>query len=293
MVGKKKFSHKIFDYCNGILLVILMMSTLYPFLYVIFASLSDSDLLMAHKGMLLKPIGFSVEAYKAVLANPQIYSGYRNTIFVVIFGTIVNIVMTSMGAYVLSKKTFYFRSALNTMVVITMFFSGGLIPNFLLVKGMGLYNSLWALIIPGAISTWNLMIMRTSFEAIPESLIESAKIDGASEFTVLFKIVIPLSMATIAVMTLWYGVGHWNAWFSAMIYLRKRELYPLQLILREILISNNTDSMLMGESAGEKASISATIIYATIMVATLPILLVYPFLQKYFVKGVMVGAVKG
>lgn len=293
MVGKKKVSHWIFDISNILFLLFLMIITLYPLVYVIFASLSDADLLIAHSGILMKPLGFSLAAYKAVFENSAIYTGYRNTIFVVLVGTAINIFMTSMGAYVLAKKSFYWRKPINTMVIVTMFISGGLIPNFLLVKGLGIYNTLWALILPGAISTWNLMIMRTSFEAIPDSLIESAKIDGASEFTVLIKIVIPLSMAAIAVMMLYYGVGHWNSWFGAMIYLRKRDLYPLQLILREILISNNTESMLGGVQSEERASISATIIYATIMVATLPILLVYPFLQKHFVKGVMIGAVKG
>ncbi len=294
MVGKRKFSHYVFDGCNAAFLVFLTFVTLYPFLFVVFASISSPSRLAAFQGFLYRPLGFSLAAYKAVLENQWIYSGYKNTLFVVVVGTFVNIVMTSIGAYVLSRKAFYWNRFLNKMVIITMFFSGGLIPTFLVVKGLGMYNSLWALIVPSAISTWNLMIMRTSFASIPDSLIESARIDGAGEFTILYKIVIPLSMATIAVMVLYYGVQHWNSWFSAMVYLRRKELYPLQLLLREILIGiGGTDSMVQDVTTGDRESVAATVIYATIIVSTLPILLIYPFIQKYFTKGVMIGAVKG
>ena len=178
------------------------------------------------------------------------------------------------------------------MVVFTMFFGGGMIPNFLLIKSLGLYDSRWAIILPGLIGTMNLIIMRSSFMAIPESLEESARIDGANDMVILFKIILPLSGPVIAVMILFYGVGHWNAWFNAMIYLRRRALFPLQLILREILIQNATEEMTLGTDRGATAALEEIIKYSTIMVATLPILAVYPFLQKYFVKGVMVGAVK-
>lgn len=294
MLEKKTIGDRIFDAVNSLLLTSLMIMTLYPFLYVIFSSFSESNKLMAQTGLLLKPAGFSLASYEAVFQNPMIFSGYRNTIFIVVVATAYNIVMTSMGAYALARKNFYWRKYINGMVIFTMFFGGGLIPHFLLIRSLGMYNTLWALIIPGAISTWNLIIMRTAFASIPDSLIESAQIDGAPEFTILFKIVIPLSLPTIAVMVLYYGVAHWNSWFSAMIYLRKRELYPLQLILREILINSNTEAMMgSGSGAEEKEAISETIKYATIMVATFPILCAYPFLQKYFVKGVMVGALKG
>lgn len=293
MVVKKTIGDYIFDTMNVILLAALAVITAYPFVYVVFASLSSADELTAHTGLLLGPLKFSLDAYKAVLKNPIIYSGYKNTLFIVVVGTAYNIVMTSMGAFVLSRKNFFWRKPITIMIVFTMFFGGGLIPSFLLVKDLGLMNSLWALIIPGAIGTWNLIIMRTAFQAIPESLIESAYLDGAHDFIILFKIIIPLALPTIAVMVLYYGVGHWNAWFSAMIYLRNRELWPLQLALREILISNSTDEMMSGAVAQDRAAIGETIKYATIMVATLPILAAYPFLQKYFVKGVMVGALKG
>jgi putative aldouronate transport system permease protein len=293
MVVKKTIGDYIFDSVNIIILAALAVITAYPFVYVIFASLSSADELTAHSGLLLKPLNLSLAAYKAVLKNPIIYSGYMNTLFIVVVGTAYNIIMTSMGAFVLSRKDFFWRKPITIMIVFTMFFGGGLIPNFLLVKNLGLMDSLWALIIPGAIGTWNLIIMRTAFQGIPDSLVESAHIDGAHDFIILFKIILPLALPTIAVMVLYYGVGHWNAWFGAMIYLRNRELWPLQLALREILISNSTDEMMSGTVAQDRAAIGETIKYATIMVATLPILAAYPFLQKYFVKGVMVGALKG
>ncbi|MBU5671309.1 carbohydrate ABC transporter permease [Paenibacillus brevis] len=293
MVVRKTVGDYVFDSLNVIILAALAVITAYPFIYVVFASLSSADELTAHSGLLLKPLNFSLEAYKAVLENPIIYSGYMNTLFIVVVGTTYNIIMTSMGAFVLSRKDFFWRKLITIMIVFTMFFGGGLIPNFLLVKNLGLMDSLWALIIPGAIGTWNLIIMRTAFQGIPSGLVESAHIDGANDFVILFRIILPLALPTIAVMVLYYGVGHWNSWFGAMIYLRDRELWPLQLVLREILISNSTDEMMSGTVAQDRAAIGETIKYATIMVATLPILLVYPFLQKYFVKGVMVGALKG
>lgn len=292
MVIKKTVGDKIFDFFNYVILTLLMIITIYPFLYVVFASFSSADQLAASRGLLYKPLGFSINAYKAVFDNPMILIGYKNTIFYVLVGTLYNLLMTSLGAYVLSRKNFFWKKYMLAMVIFTMFFGGGLIPNFLLVKGLGMYNTVWALIIPGAISTMNLIIMKTSFESIPDGLEESAKIDGANDFTILFKIILPLSMSTIAVMVLYYGVGHWNSWFGALIYLRNKNLYPLQLVLREILISNSMNDMLQNTEA-DKQFLSETIKHATIMVATLPILLVYPFLQKYFVKGVMIGALKG
>jgi len=201
--------------------------------------------------------------------------------------------MTSLGAYALSRQNFLWKNPIMFGIVFTMFFSGGLIPTFLLVNKIGLLDSRWALIIPAAMSTYNLIIMRTSFQGIPASLEESAKLDGANDFTVLFRIVMPLSMPVIAVMILFYGVAHWNSWFSALIYIRSRDLFPLQLILREILITNNTDSMMTGVGGGDRMPIGETIKYATIIVSTIPVLCLYPFLQKYFVKGVMIGAIKG
>jgi putative aldouronate transport system permease protein len=273
-------------------MLLLCTVTLYPFLYVLFASLSDPGQLASHRGILGKPLGLQLEAYKAVFKNPMITTGYGNTILYVTLGTAINLFMTSLGAYVLSRRDLYFKNTIMFTIVITMVFSGGLIPTYLVVSGLGMVNTMWAVLIPGAINTFNLIIMRTSFQGVPQSLEESARIDGAGDFTILFRVIVPLCLPVMAVMVLWYAVGHWNSYFSALIYLRDRELYPLQLILREILISNSTDSMMTGSSMGDKMPIGETIKYATIIVSTLPILCLYPFLQKYFVKGVLIGAIK-
>ncbi|GLX71163.1 carbohydrate ABC transporter permease [Paenibacillus glycanilyticus] len=281
-----------FSVFNGLLLMLLAVGTLYPFYHVLMASFSDSKQLIAHSGVLLRPLGFQLDAYQAVLDNPNILNGYRNTIVIVVTGTLINLIMTTVAAYALSR-TFMLKNTLLMMIVFTMFFSGGLIPNFLLVNNfLHMGGTYWALILPSAINSWNLIVMITSMRSIPESLIESARMDGAGEFRVLLRIVVPLSMPVISVMLLYYGVAHWNSWFQALLYLRDRETFPLQLILREILIFKNTESMSIGAGVGDQEAIGESIRYATIMVATLPILLVYPFLQKYFVKGVMVGAIK-
>ncbi|TVY05419.1 carbohydrate ABC transporter permease [Paenibacillus cremeus] len=293
MTMKQTIAEKVFGVFNIAFLLFLTLITLYPFLYVAMASLSNPSELASHSGILLWPMGFNMDGYVSVFKNPNIITGYTNTIIYVVVGTAINVIITALGAYVLSRKGVMLRDSIMMMIVFTMFFSGGLIPNYLLVKSLGMFDTMWALILPGAISTYNLIIMRTAFAAIPESLEESARIDGAGDLTILFKIVIPLSQAVIAVMILFYAVAHWNSWFSAMIYLRNRDAYPLQLFLREILINSSTDSMITGSSGSDKEAISEIIKYCTIIVATLPIIVVYPFLQKYFTKGVMIGAVKG
>lgn len=290
---KRTFGERVFDVANIALMIALSVVTIYPFLFVLFASLSDPAWVVQMRGLIWFPHGVNLEAYRLVFENPSILTGYANTIFYVVVGTALNILMTSLGAYALSRQNVMWKNPIMFMIVFTMFFSGGLIPSFLLVNNLGLLDSRWALIFPSAMSAYNLIIMRTSFQAIPVSLEESAKLDGANDFTILFRIVLPLSMPVVAVMILFYGVGHWNSWFPALIYLRTRELYPLQLILREILITNSTDSMMTAIGGGDKMPIGETIKYATIIVATIPILLLYPFLQKYFVKGVMIGAIKG
>lgn len=293
MFYKKSLGERAFDIGNVAFMFFLIVITLYPMLYVLFASISKPLEFMRHSGILLKPLGFTLVSYEAVLQNPNVLGSYKNTLFIVIVGIMVNLAMTALGAYFLSRKNVLWKNWVMVLIVITMFFSGGLIPGFLNVKRLGLYNSLWALIIPGAISTYNMIIMRTAFAAIPDELIESVTIDGGGHFTILFKIILPLSSATMAVMVLYYGVAHWNAWFDAMIYLRERTKFPLQLILREILIQNSTDAMTTNMNASDHAMISETIQYALIVVATAPILCLYPFLQRYFVKGVMIGALKG
>lgn len=293
MIIKRSKGEKIFNVFNTIFMILLMIITVYPLIHVLFASVSDSNELLAHRGLLLKPIGFNFSAYSMVFKNPMIVRGYINTIIIVVFGVSLNVLMTSLGAYVLSRKDFLWKNTLMFFVVFTMFFSGGLIPFYFTVKKLHIDNSYLALILPVAINTFNLIIMRTSFAAIPDSLEESAKLDGANHFTILFKIILPLSLPIVAVMVLYYSVAHWNAWFNAMIFIQDRSLYPLQLVLREILIQNDTSVMAQGVGLGDQEAIGESIKYAVIVVATLPILCVYPFLQKYFVKGALVGAVKG
>lgn len=280
---------KIFQLCNGAVLILLTLVTLYPFLYVIFASVSDPIKFMEHMGFLLGPKGFSLKAYANVFSNPTIYTGYLNTLFYVIAGTGLNIILTCIAAYVLSRKQLMLRRFFTLMFLFTMYFSGGLIPNYLLIKDLGLLNSRLALILPGAISTFNLIIMITGFEAIPKALEESARIDGASDLTILSRIIMPLAKPTIMVIMLYYAVGHWNAWFHAMIYIQDAGKKPLQIFLREILTRSQLGAMMGGTDIED---VGQTIKYATIIVSTLPILCVYPFIQKHFVKGVMMGAVK-
>ena len=289
---KRTPGEQIFDFFNIIIMALVIVITFYPILYVLFASFSDPGRLVASSGLLFGPLGFQTMGYQKVFEYPMLLYGYKNTILYTSIGTCINVIMTTLAAFVLSRKRFYLRHFFMFIVTFTMFFSGGLIPTYLLVRSYGLYNSIWALILPGAMSAWNMIIMRTSFLSIPDSLEESARIDGATNLTILLRIILPLSTAIVAIMVLFYAVGHWNSWFNAMIYLRTRAKYPLQLVLREVLIANSTDAMSAGESSSERQALGEVIKYAMIIVATVPILLIYPFLQKYFVKGVMVGAIK-
>lgn len=291
---KKSGAEIAFGVFNRIFMICAIIVTIYPFYYVAACSLSDSVRLLANRGAMLLPKGFSLNAYKAVFENPNIISGFRTTLTVVAVATTLNVFMTSIGAFLLTRKKLKIRKALSCMFIFTMYFSGGMIPTYLFVYDIyNLGNSLWALILPGLISTYNLLIMRTNFEQIPDSVEESASIDGANDITILFKIIMPLSMPVIAVMILFYGVGHWNSWFNALLYIRDRGKYPLQLVLRGILLLNSTESMMESSIGTDQFAIGESLKYATIIVATIPILCVYPFIQKYFVKGIMIGAVKG
>lgn len=286
---KRSLGETVFIVINYLFLTLLAVITLYPFLYVVFASLSAPVDLMQHEGFLLWPAGFSLNAYKKVFQNPSVYVGYANTIFYVVAGTLLNVIATSMAAYVLSRKNLMLRRFFTLMFIFTMYFNGGLIPNYLLMQKLGLVNSRFALLIPGIISTYNLLIMITGFESVPAALEESARIDGASHWTVLFRIVLPLAKPIIMVIMMYYAVGHWNSWFNAMIYLRDSSKMPLQLFLRDILTRNQLGAMNIGADIED---VGTTIKYATIIVSTVPILCIYPFIQKHFVKGVMIGAVK-
>ena len=284
---------KVFDIFNICFMILLCVAMFYPMWHVLVASFSDAGELAMKNGILLKPAGFSLDAYRGMFKHPLIMKGYLNSIFILISSVFVSMILTIICAYVLSRKGVMWNSFFNKMIVFTMFVNGGMIATYLLVtRTLMLNDSFWAIILPGAINVQNMIIMRTSFQGIPDSLHEAADIDGATQWQILWKVVLPLSKSILAVITLYYSVTIWNAWFNASIYLSTREKYPLQLILREILIANNTDAM-AGAGGQDQASIAETIKYATIVGATLPILCVYPFLQKHFTKGVMMGAVKG
>ncbi|MGO4106938.1 carbohydrate ABC transporter permease [Paenibacillus sp. YAF4_2] len=291
---------RVFDIIIYFLLALLTLCCLYPIVHILFASVSDPARLVAHKGILLNPLGFTIDGYKLIFKDNSLLVGYKNTILYVGLGTLVNMIMTIMGAFVLSRRDLYFKKYIMIIITITMFFGGGLIPWFLLMKDIGLYNNLWAMILPTALSTWNMIVLRTGFQSIPTELEEAAIIDGASQIKLLINVIIPLSKATLAVIFLYYLVGNWNSWFNAMVLLKDRDQFPLQLLLKEILVANDSTATSQGSAGGviiDSAS-SATafrelVKYCTIVFSTLPILMVYPFLQKYFVKGVYVGSIKG
>ena len=289
---KDTVSRKIFVVINAVLLALAAILSLYPIIYCFLISISESDKVMGNVGFVWKPLGFSLAAYKTVLTNPNIGTGYLNTIFIVVVGTAVNMLLTSMAAYFLTRKM-VLNKILMPMIVFTMYFNGGLVPSFLLVNNLGLYDKIFAVIIPTAISAYTLIVLKAGFATIPESLIESAELDGAGPWRTLFQIVIPLAKASLAVITLYYAVAHWNDWFNAQIYLQTPKKFPLQLVLRQILLENSGNEVAddLNSTRGER--IAETVQYAIIMVATIPILCVYPFIQKYFEKGIMLGAVKG
>lgn len=292
MKKKNSNSFSIFNLFNICILSILALLCIYPIWYVLMASLSNGNLIMQHSGLLLLPIKPNIAAYIAVFKNKMILSGYLNTIKILIISLILQITMTSIGAYFFSRERVLFKKPLMFIITLTMFISGGMIPFYQNLRSLHLMNSHWGLILPFMISTYNMIILKTSFESIPKSLSEAARIDGAGHIRILFSIVLPLSKPVLAVMLLYYGVGVWNGWFWASTILTDRSMYPLQVILREILLSNDTSVMTQGVSSGDLEAVGATIRYATVIVATLPILCAYPFLQKYFTKGIMIGAVK-
>lgn len=279
-----------FDVVNTTLLIILAVVTLYPYLYVISASLSDPVELYRGSKFILFPKGFNLLSYKIVFKNPMLFQAYFNTITYVVLGTAINVIMNIFGAYTLSKKHLPGSKVIMKLIVFTMFFSGGMIPTFILVFKLGMIDTLWAMVLPNAVSAMNIIIMRTFFMGIDPAVEESANIDGANDITILFRIVLPLATPVIAVITLFYAVRHWNSFFDALLYLRSRTKSPLQLILRDILISNDK-SMTTGVFDNAQA-VSENVKYALIVVSTLPILFLYPYLQKYFVKGIMVGSIK-
>ena len=284
----------IFDFVVCFIGILVIIIVLYPLIFVLSASFSNPDAVLRGEVILL-PKRITLQPYKMVFENGRIWGSYRNTIFYTVFGTMINIVLTIMAAYPLSRRDMPLRKFFTVVIIFTMYFNGGLIPTYLLVRDLGMYNTIWAILIPGAISTYNLIVARTFFENnIPHELYESAMLDGCSNIRMLTDIVIPLSKSIIAVLVLFYGVAHWNSYFNALIYLRDERLYPLQIILRDILLLGQTEQMGSNEvGMGEKIKMAEAIKYSVIVVSSVPILIVYPFVQRYFVEGIMIGAVKG
>lgn len=292
---KNSFGDTIFDILNYVFLILAFGIVAYPLIYVVSASFSAPEAVSTGKVWLL-PINPTVMAYEAVFKNKQLMVGFGNSFFYMITGTLINVSMTILAAYPLSRKEFKGKAFVTTLFVFTMYFSGGLIPAYMLINNLGLINTRWALILPGAVSVYNLIICRTYMQTnIPDALFDAASIDGCGEIHFMFKMVIPLSGPIIAVLALWFGVGHWNSYFNAMIYLNDSELFPLQLVLRQILILGNIDPTMIRdfEALEQLRGLSDLLKYAVIVVSTVPVLSIYPFVQKYFVKGVMVGSIKG
>ncbi len=296
LLKRRSLNDNIFDAVNYILLAFVLILVLIPLVHVVACSLSDQAMVMAGEIYLIpKKINFL--SYKAILEYRDILIGFRNTVIYTVVGTMINVLMTVFGAYPLSRRDLAGRNIYTAIFAFTMFFSGGLIPTYLVVKQLNLLNKMWAVILPGAVSMYNMVIMRTFFQnSIPEDIYESAILDGASNLRVLWSIVLPLSKAIIAVITLFYVVGHWNSYFSALIYFTDRSKYTVQLFLRELLILNamtETAVATMESSILSKVLMGEGIKYSSIIVVNLPVLLLYPLLQKYFVQGIMIGAIKG
>lgn len=288
----KTLASRLFDILNVVLLGLVVVVTLYPFYYITIVSLSNGNAVL-RGDVRFWPVGPTLESYRLVFENPAVLRSLWNSVYYTTVGTAINLVMTVLCAFPLSRAKFSGRAALTWIVTITMFISGGLIPLYLLVIRMGMIDSIWALVLPGAINVWYLFILRTGFQSIPEELFEAAIVDGANDFQLLWKIALPLSKAVLATLLLFYAVAIWNDFFNGLIFLNDRNKFPIQLVMRNVVILGNMDQTNELGGASDFMAVEQTLKYATIMVSTLPILLVYPFVQRYFVRGVMVGAIKG
>lgn len=286
-------SSKVFDTVVNIYLTICVLLVVYPIIFVVSSSLSSADAIMSGS-VWLWPVDINIEGYKAVFSNERIWNGYLNTIIYTGLGTAINIILTVMLAYPLSRKDFVGGKVIMMLVTFTMIFNGGIIPTYLVVKNLGMINTLWAMVIPTGLTAYNTIITRTFFrQSIPDELFEAARIDGCTNIKFITSIVLPLSKSIIAVIGLFYAVMHWNSYFTALIYIRDELKYPLQLVLRQILIQNQTNEMMDVASQSQGEYLEALLKYGVIVVSIVPMLIVYPFVQKYFVKGVMVGSLKG
>lgn len=265
---------------------------IYPLLYELFASFSEPSQFVKFRGLLLKPLGFTLDAYKIVFSTDSIWIGFRNTLFVMAVGLCINLVLTSLAAYFLSRKSVLFHKPIMLFILITMYFSGGLAPFYLTVRGLHLYNSIWSIILPGAINTYNVILLRSYFATIPDSLAESVQMDGGGHITILTRIIIPLSKPAMMVMILYYGVGHWNSWFNAMLFLKDPNKHPLQLVLRNMLKEDSKELQAAVQLYDNYEMMEENIKAAMVIVATIPFLIIYPLLQKHFESGMMIGSLK-
>lgn len=289
---KESSSHKIFVFINTFLLCLIGFACVAPMIHVLFCSFSDPTVIAREGGFRLWPVApFSFEGYRAVLSYKNVLIGYGNTLIYVFGGVLLNLVLTISAAYVLSRKRFAPRGFVSMIFAFTMLFNGGMIPNYLLVVDLGLIDSRWALLLTSAFNTFNMIILKNAFLSVPGSLEESARLDGANDLHIMWHIVIPLSKASIAVITLFVAVALWNSWFTASIYLTDRNKWPIQMFLREILINNSQKSLESGAQASAMA-LQILVKYTITIIATVPILCIYPFVQKFFVKGVLIGSVK-
>ena len=288
---KKSRQDIILDIIIYTILIVIGLVTLYPMWYVVAASFTTTTELFSANGLFLWPKEFTATAYTMVFKDPLVLSGFVNILKIMLISLPINIVMTMLCGYFMASKGMKFKQPIILFILFTIYFSGGMIPSYLNIRDLGLMNTHWSIILSGALSIYNSIICKTAIESIPESLFESASMDGANDIIIMFKIVMPLIKPTLAVLLLYYGVGHWNSWFNASIYLRENELLPLQNILRGILTANQSSAT--SSLSANYDSYAETIKYALIVVSSVPIMCVYPFLQKYFTKGVMIGAVKG
>ncbi|MDD4140399.1 MAG: carbohydrate ABC transporter permease [Eubacteriales bacterium] len=286
--------YQLFYGFNILFLTAVILATAYPIYFVLIASFSDPASMNANYGLMMLPkFPLSIRAYKIVFNHPLVLVSYKNTIVILVVGLLFNLSLSSLGAYFLTLNKSMWHKPIAMLILFSMYFSGGLVPMYLNVRSLGLMDSTWSLILPVAISTYNMLVMRSAFAAIPDSLVEAARLDGASHFRILTTVILPLTGAMMAVMVLYYGVAHWNAWFNASLYIQTPTKYPLQLVLRQVLILGQNAEFEASTDMGDAAQMSELIKYSLIIVSTVPILMLYPFLQRFFVKGVMVGALKG
>ncbi|WP_308634960.1 carbohydrate ABC transporter permease [Paenibacillus silvisoli] len=292
---RESFGDKLFLTLVYAFLAFILLAVLYPLLYIVSSSFSSPQAVISGRVWLF-PVEFSLAGYKAIFSNPQVMTGYGNSLFYTVFGVLINVTMTVMLAYPISKSTFYGRNVIMVILVITMMFSGGLIPYYLTVKNLGILDTRWAMLLPGAMAVWQVIIARTFFQtSIPKELGEAAELDGCTDMGFLWRVVLPLSKPILAVLVLMYAVGHWNAYFEALIFLKSQELFPLQIVLRNILILNSIDSSMMVDANKMAAmqGLKDLLKFSLIVVATVPVLAIYPFVQKYFVQGILIGSLKG